>query len=114
MHAVVELPGFIRGAEMCGLFRAENVAIFYTVSANPEAGSVIVGTGGCRKLRVAGRGKGKSGGYRTNYFFSGASIPVFLLAIYGKDEKDNLSHLERTQMAAKQSNLLPPISGRKN
>nr|WP_288200189.1 hypothetical protein [uncultured Pleomorphomonas sp.] len=45
---------------------------------NPMAGDEIVGTGGCRKLRVAGRGKGKSGGYRTITFFSGNMLPVFL------------------------------------
>ena len=38
---------------------------------NPEAGDVIAGTGGCRKLRLRRRGKGKSGGYRTITFYSG-------------------------------------------
>ena len=61
------------------------------VAGNPEAGAIIQGTGGCRKIRVAGRGRGKSGGYRVVTFFTGPDLPVFLLTVFGKGEKDNLS-----------------------
>jgi hypothetical protein len=44
------------------------------LAENPTAGDLIVGTGGCRKLRVAGRGKGKSGGYRTITFLYRAKL----------------------------------------
>jgi hypothetical protein len=61
------------------------------LSSNPMAGDEIQGTGGCRKLRVAGRGKGKSGGYRTITFYSGQVMPVFLIAVFSKGEKSDLS-----------------------
>jgi hypothetical protein len=42
-------------------------------------------------MRVAGRSKGKSGGYRVVWFYSGENFPVFLLTVFGKGEKDNLT-----------------------
>jgi hypothetical protein len=52
------------------------------------------GTGGCRKLRVAGRGKGKSGGYRTITFSTGEALPIFLITVFSKGAKANLSRAE--------------------
>ncbi len=56
------------------------------------------GTEGVRKARLAGRGKGKSGGYRVVWYFGGGEIPVFLLTVFGKDQKANLSPAERTAL----------------
>ena len=64
------------------------------IAANPEAGDVIEGTGGARKLRFAGKGKGKSGGYRVITFFSGVNNPVFLLNVFAKNEKTDLTSKE--------------------
>lgn len=58
-----------------------------------------LGTGGCRKVRVAGRGKGKSGGYRTITFYSGIGIPVFLITVFSKGERANLTKAECNQLA---------------
>jgi hypothetical protein len=69
-----------------------------TISNDPQAGVVIRGTGGARKLRVAGRGKGKSGGYRVVTYYAGVDIPVFLLAVFGKGDRDNLSKGERNEL----------------
>ena len=68
------------------------------IANNPEAGNEIGGTGGARKVRVAGRGKGKRGGYRVITFYSGKEVPVFLLAVYSKGEKANLSKAERNEL----------------
>ena len=65
------------------------------IAANPADGDVVEGTGGARKVRFAGRGKGKSGGYRVITFFSGTDIPVFLLNIFAKNEKTDLAPKER-------------------
>jgi len=59
------------------------------------AGDVIEGTGGARKVRFAGKGKGKSGGYRVVTFFTGPDVPVFLLNIFAKNEKTDLKPKER-------------------
>ena len=76
------------------------------IAADPLAGDLMAGTGGARKLRHAGRGKGKSGGFRTVHYFGGNDVPVFLLAIFSKGDKDNLSKAERNALAA----ILPRIA----
>ena len=58
------------------------------------------GTGGARKLRFAGRGKGKSGGYRVITFYADRDMPVFLLDVYGKDSQASLSGAERNELRA--------------
>ena len=68
-------------------------------ASDPQCGEVMQGTGGCRKVRVAGRGKGKSGGYRIIIAFGGVHIPVFLITAFGKGEKDNLTKAERNDLA---------------
>jgi hypothetical protein len=60
---------------------------------------VIPGSNGARKLRFAGRGKGKSGGYRVITFYSGAGLPVFLLTVFAKGERTDLSQAERNALA---------------
>jgi hypothetical protein len=60
-----------------GLTEREREAVVETIANNPAAGDEISGTGGARKVRVAGRGKGKSGGYRVITFYSGKDLPVF-------------------------------------
>jgi hypothetical protein len=59
----------------------------------------VQGTGGIRKLRWASKGKGKSGGLRIVYFFYNESIPLFLLTIFEKNEKINLSKSERNELS---------------
>ena len=61
MHTVVETPAFIAAAKAAGLKKDEVSAIVQILSDNPMAGEVIRGTGGCRKLRVAAKGRGKRG-----------------------------------------------------
>ena len=78
-----------------GLSDGERLAIVSWIAANPEAGDVIEGTGGARKVRFAGKGKGKSGGYRVITFFTGTDVPVFVLNIFAKNEKTDLKPQER-------------------
>ena len=70
LHVVAELPQFLRDAAAAGLTEEERQAIVDTIAADPQRGDDIRGSGGVRKVRFAGRGKGKSGGYRvvTAYF----------------------------------------------
>jgi hypothetical protein len=78
-----------------GLPDAERLSIVTWIAANPSAGEVIEGTGGARKVRFAGKGKGKSGGYRVITFFTGTETPVFLLNMFAKNEKIDLTPKER-------------------
>ena len=91
---IVELPTFeraIRGV----LGEAEVDELKDFLSANPEAGDLIVGTGGARKLRWGAQGKGKRGGGRAIYYFHNADIPLFLMDFYTKGAKRDLSEKEK-------------------
>ena len=65
------------------------------LSMNPNAGVLIQGTGGIRKLRWARSGQGKSGGVRVIYYFHNEQLPLYLLALFGKNEKANISMEEK-------------------
>lgn len=95
VQTVVETPAFLDDARSLRISDGERLAIVTWISANPAAGDVIEGTGGVRKVRFAGRGKGKRGGYRVITFFFGTGIPVFLLNIFAKSEKTDLAPKER-------------------
>lgn len=64
-----------------------------TYAANPEAG-ISLG-GGLRKVRIPREGGGKSGGFRTVYVFGGTHMPIFLITVFAKNEKANLSKTEQ-------------------
>ncbi len=61
---------------------------------DPEAGDVIKGGGGIRKIRFGIQGRGKSGGVRTIYFWKKAADQIFMLLIYSKSKKDTLTDTE--------------------
>ena len=65
-----------------------------TVATNPAQGDEVQGSGGVRKVRVAGRGKGKSGGYRVMVAYLGEDLPAYLLAVLSKGERANFSPAE--------------------
>lgn len=100
MRTVVLLPAFERDARGAGLRDDELQDIVSAIARNPTAGDIMVGTGGVRKVRHRSRGGGKSGGYRTIHCFAGENLPVFMIAIFAKGEKDNLSKAERNEVAA--------------
>jgi hypothetical protein len=100
MQTVIETAAYIAAAKDAGMSEAEMVAVVDLIAANPEAGDIMPGCGGARKLRVAKPGKGKSGGYRVITYFAGADVPAFLLTVFGKNEKANLDKAERNALAA--------------
>ena len=67
---------------------------------DPEAGDVITGTGGLRKLRYgdATRGKGKRGGLRVIYYWWDPKKQFWLFTIYDKDELSDLSPKEKAML----------------
>jgi len=97
-HTVIETQAYLRAARDAGLSESERDAIVTMIANDPAAGDEIIGTGGCRKVRVAGRGKGKSGGYRLITFFSGLGVPVFLVTIFSKGQRSDLTAAERNDL----------------
>ena len=94
MHTVIETPEYLQDAKDAGLSGEVMAAIIQAIASNPKAGDVMVGTGGARKLRFAASGKGKRGGVRTVHYFGGDDVPVFMLAVIKKGDRDNLSKAE--------------------
>lgn len=106
MHTVIETPAYLCAADEAGLSWDEKYAIVDFLAENPTAGDEMKGTGGCRKLRFPGRGKGKRGGYRVITFYSGTDVPVFLITMFSKGERANLSKAERNGLAKLTSTLV--------
>ncbi len=98
MQTVVELPEFQRRCSALFLDEERQEIVNY-LAANPEAGKVLKDTGGIRKLRWAKGNKGKSGGARVVYYYHNELIPLFLLSVFGKNQKENLSKAERNALA---------------
>jgi len=98
MQTIVELPEFARRSEKL-LSPTERLSVINYLAAHPAAGDIMQGTGGIRKLRWSAHGKGKSGGVRIIYYVHNETIPLFLLTLFGKGEKSNLSKSERNDLA---------------
>jgi mRNA-degrading endonuclease RelE of RelBE toxin-antitoxin system len=97
MQTVVETPSYLADAER--LFSSdERKAIVDRLAADPTCGVVIPGSGGIRKVRFGFGTRGKSGGARIIYLFSGVNLPVFILAVFAKNEKANLSAADRNTL----------------
>jgi len=98
MQTAVETPMYLRAAEAI-YSEADREEIVQTIAAYPEAGDLIRGTGGYRKLRFARPGMGKRGGARVVNPYGGEDLPIFLITAYAKPEKGNLSKAEQIALA---------------
>lgn len=73
----------------------------------------MTGTGGVRKLRWGRADRGKSGGVRVIYYFHSDDMPLYLLTIFGKGDKDNLTKQERNSLAELTRQLISIWIGKK-
>lgn len=89
VYTVVETPTF--AADANELWSEEERGGFCAwIAANPEAGDVIPGSGGCRKVRWTRAGMGKRGGVRVIYFTRFASSEIWLLVVYAKSVRGSI------------------------
>ena len=72
------------------------------IAANPEAGTIVVGGGGLRKIRVPRTGKGKSGGYRILTYYLREERPVYLIAALSKSKQSDFG-AEQIRLLAKEA-----------
>lgn len=104
---VAEMPLFVKQAE--AVWSSEERTEFIDfIANNPEAGDLIPGTGGIRKVRWSRSGSGKRGGVRVIYFFYDESRPLFLLMVYAKARKEDLTPDETKILR----NIAAAISGK--
>ena len=78
--------------------RGERTGAVNMIAAKPECGDVVPGGGGIRKVRFAIGGRGKSGGVRIIYYFHNERVPVFLLAVFAKNDQSNLTKAETNML----------------
>ena len=89
MYTIIETPSFVDDAKR--LWSEEERGAFCAwLAANPEVGTVIPGSGGCRKVRWTRSGSGKQGGVRVIYFTRVSEEEIWLLVIYSKAVKGSI------------------------
>lgn len=95
----VETSVFTKRIAQLGL-EQELRAMQNELLANPTAGDTDAATGGLRKIRLCmpGRHKGKRGGARAHYLYLAAHHVIYLLFVYGKDERSALSGDQKKQL----------------
>jgi hypothetical protein len=95
--AVLQLPKFrAEATELIGADGIEAVAVY--LSDQPNAGDVIPGSSGVRKLRWAAKGKGKRVGARIIYLYVVVAARIYLIRCYAKNLKTDLTADEKKQL----------------
>jgi hypothetical protein len=112
MQTVAELPEYIRAADKL-LSADERHDIIRYLAQHPKDGDLMEGTGGVRKLRWRRGGQGKSGGVRVIYYYHDEAMPLYLLTLFAKGDRANLSKAERNDLAELTALLVKAWRGRK-
>jgi len=112
MQEVVETRHFAVRAEKF-LSESERNALIDSLASDPLRGDVLVGTGGIRKVRFARGRRGKNGGVRVIYYYYSAEEPIYLLEVFGKNEKSNLTAAERNALAKVVAEIKQQLQRRK-
>ena len=89
MRTVIETPTFQKQADAIWTAQ-EREAFVDFIAENPDAGDVIVGADGARKVRWQRQGTGKRGGARVIYFHLVGDEVVLLVMVYAKAERANV------------------------
>lgn len=98
MHTIVETEEYNKKSK--GLLdEEERESLKEHLAMMPTAGTIMPGTGGVRKVRWQIQGKGKRGGVRIIYYYHSELMPLFLITLFGKNEKSNLTQAERNDLA---------------
>lgn len=96
MQTVGETDAFRRSAKKAGLADPEIASLISFLSANPNAGVSLGGF--LRKARIARPGEGRRGGYRVYFVNGGDDIPLYLLLVFAKNQKDDLTEKEKQKV----------------
>ena len=90
-----------------GLAEDDMIRLENEILATPRKGDEIPGAGGFRKIRLSreGSNKGKSGSYRVIYLYVQAYATVFLVLVFGKSDKENISKADTNALAKRAGDL---------
>ena len=97
-RAFIYLPSFEKQCKNVGLDDNDLIAIENAILTNPAIGDVMRETGGIRKFRIALPHTGKSGGARVVYVDFAFYGKTYMIAVFAKNEKENLSKEERNEL----------------
>lgn len=85
-------------AKRAGMTEGERIDAITIISENPEAGDIIPGSGGARKVRIPKEGKGKRGGYRVVTYYMDKDTPVYMVTVISKGQQANLTEDQKKQL----------------
>lgn len=91
----------------------ERARIVDVVAARPDAGVILAGSKGLRKLRIALAGRGKSGGGRIIYWYHSQGFPAVLLWVFAKNEADNLTAAQLKRLVGEADWLIEDFGGKR-
>lgn len=91
----IETPSFTKRWLALGFTDDDLAELQQFLITNPDAGDTMVGTGGLRKVRYAFKGRGKSGSARVCYVDFAAFEKTYLIQVFSKNEKANLTDAEK-------------------
>ena len=97
MHTLVPIGTFEDKARSL-LGDGEFEGMLELLAKKPKSGGIIKGTGGLRKVRIARKGGGKSGGTRVIYYYHNENKPILLLQIYAKADQEDLTGKQRIRL----------------
>ena len=113
LHTIVETPEYLSDAKRAGMNTLDRERVADTYAEQPEYGEEVQGSGGVRKGRIAGRGKGKSGGFRVVSIHLGKTIPVYLIAVLSKGDRENFTRAEVNEFKTVITAIKAAYRGRK-
>lgn len=96
----IEVPSFTKRWYDLGFDDDDLMELQKMLLKDPEAGDIMQGTGGLRKVRFAFEGRGKSGSVRVCYVDFEEFTVIYLITVYSKKEKDNLTDREKAVLKA--------------
>jgi hypothetical protein len=91
----------------------ERARIVDAVAASPDAGVLIPGSKGLRKMRIALAGRGKRGGGRIIYWYRSPRFPAVLLWVFAKNEADDLTAGQLKRLVDEADRLVEDFGGRR-
>lgn len=94
----IQTSEFVKNWQELGFTDDDLRRLELEILKNPKTGAIVQGTGGLRKMRFAFEGAGKSGSSRVCYVDFVIHKTVYLITVYPKNKKDNLSKAERNEI----------------